>query len=338
MPLTQDLRIEVDRMDEKLLVVKNLSVIYKTDETIVHAVNRINFDIGKKETIGLVGETGAGKTTTALAILQLLPERTGSITEGEIFYRGENLLNKSKEDMRRIRGAFISMIFQDPMTSLNPIVTVGDQIMESLEIHDHEHKSKKELEARVDELLMLVGIQSRRKGEFPHQFSGGMKQRVVIAIALACDPELLIADEPTTALDVTIQAQVLALMAELKEKLDTSMIMITHDLGVVAQTCDKVAIVYAGEIIEKGTARDIFEGEKHHPYTLGLFGSIPDLLVDTRRLTPIEGLMPDSTNLPPGCKFHPRCKSCMEICKTELPAPHSFGEHVIACHLFAKEV
>lgn len=325
-------------MDEKLLVVKDLSVIYKSDETIVHAVNKLNFDIGRKETIGLVGEGGAGKTTTALAILQLLPERTGSITEGEILYRGENLVKKSKEHMRLIRGARISMIFQDPMTSLNPIVPVGDQIMESLVIHNYDKKNKTELEARVDELLKLVGIQSRRKGEFPHQFSGGMKQRVVIAIALACDPELLIADEPTTALDVTIQAQVLALMAELKEKLDTSMIMITHDLGVVAQTCDKVAIMYAGEIIEKGTARDIFEGEKHHPYTQGLFGSIPDLEVEARRLSPIEGLMPDPTNLPPGCKFHPRCKSCMEICKTEHPAPHSFDEHVIACHLFAKEV
>lgn len=325
-------------MDEKLLVVKDLSVIYKTDEMIVHAVNKISFDIGKKETIGLVGETGAGKTTTALAILQLLPERTGSITEGEIIYRGENLVKKSKEDMRRIRGARISMIFQDPMTSLNPIMTVGDQIRESLEIHNHDHKNKMELEARVDELLKLVGIQPRRKDEFPHQFSGGMKQRVVIAIALACDPELLIADEPTTALDVTIQAQVLALMAELKEKLDTSMIMITHDLGIVAQTCDKVAIVYAGEIIEKGTARDIFEGERHHPYTVGLFGSIPDLDMETLRLSPIEGLMPDPTNLPPGCKFHPRCKSCMEICKTEHPWAHYFGEHVIACHLYAKEV
>jgi len=325
-------------MDEKLIVVKDLSVIYKTDEAIVHAVNKISFDIGRKETIGLVGETGAGKTTTALAILQLLPERTASITAGEIVYRGENLVTKSKEEMRRIRGAFISMIFQDPMTSLNPIVTVGEQIRESLEIHNHNNKNKNELEMRVDDLLELVGIQSRRKGEYPHQFSGGMKQRVVIAIALACDPELLIADEPTTALDVTIQAQVLALMAELKDKLNTSMIMITHDLGVVAQTCDKVAIVYAGEIIEKGTARDIFEGEKHHPYTIGLFGSIPDLEVEARRLNPIDGLMPDPTNLPPGCKFHPRCKSCMEICKTEHPALHSFGEHIIACHLYAKEV
>ena len=208
----------------------------------------------------------------------------------------------------------------------------------NLVIHDHESKKKKALEERVDELLKLVGIQSRRKGEYPHQFSGGMKQRVVIAIALACAPELLIADEPTTALDVTIQAQVLALMEDLKEKLGTSMIMITHDLGVVAQTCDKVAIMYAGEILEKGTVQDIFEAEKHHPYTIGLFNSIPDLQVETRRLNPIEGLMPDPTDLPLGCKFHPRCKFCMEICRHEHPEPRVFKEHAIACHLFEKEV
>lgn len=324
-------------MDERILNIKDLSVIYKSDETIVNAVNNINFSIGKKETIGLVGETGAGKTTTALAIMQLLPERTGHITSGEISFKEENLLNKSKNEMRLVRGARISMIFQDPMTSLNPIMTIGDQIMESLEIHNAEKKSKGELEGRVDELLQLVGIKPNRKGEYPHQFSGGMKQRVVIAIALACNPELLIADEPTTALDVTIQAQVLALMGELKEKFNTSMIMITHDLGVVAQTCDKVAIMYAGEIIEQGTVQDIFEGEKHHPYTIGLFGAIPDLEKETRRLSPIEGLMPDPTNLPQGCKFHPRCKSCREICRIKHPAPYSAGSHVIFCHLYAEE-
>jgi len=324
-------------MDEKLLDIKDLSVVYKADEAIVYAVNKINFNIGKKETIGLVGETGAGKTTTALAIMQLLPERTGCITAGEIIFRGENLVNRSKNEMRQIRGERISMIFQDPMTSLNPIMTVRDQIMESLEIHNHEGKSKQELESRVDELLKLVGIQPNRKAEYPHQFSGGMKQRVVIAVALACNPELIIADEPTTALDVTIQAQVLALMAELKEKLNTSMILITHDLGVVAQTCDKVAIMYAGEIIEQGTVQDIFEGEKHHPYTIGLFGAIPDLEKETRRLSPIEGLMPDPTNLPQGCKFHPRCRSCMKICRTKQPAPYSVGGHAIYCHLYAEE-
>lgn len=324
-------------MSEKLLQVRNLSVIYKTEEATVHAVNRINFEIGKGETLGLVGETGAGKTTTALAIMRLLPEKTGHISEGEIIYNGEDLLKLSQNKIRTIRGIEISMIFQDPMTSLNPIMTVGDQIKETLEIHNYEKMSSKELDEKVDELLKLVGIQPSRKKEYPHQFSGGMKQRVVIAIALACNPKLIIADEPTTALDVTIQAQVLSLMTELKEKLGTSMIMITHDLGIVAQTCDKVAVMYAGEIIEQGSVYDIFEGEKHHPYTIGLFGSIPDLEVEKHRLNPIEGLMPDPTNLPHGCKFHPRCKSCMEICKTKSPVPYSINGHVIFCHLFAEE-
>ncbi len=321
-------------MSEKLLDVKGLKVIYKTDEAVVHAVNNISFSLGRKETIGLVGETGAGKTTTALAILQLLPEKSGIIQGGGIYFNGENLLDKSNNDMRLIRGASISMIFQDPMTSLNPIVTIGDQIMESLEIHNHDKKSKKEMDERVDELLTLVGIQPRRKKEYPHQFSGGMKQRVVIAIALACQPELLIADEPTTALDVTIQAQVLTLMDDLKQKLDTSMIMITHDLGVVAETCDKVAIMYAGEIVENGTVQDIFNTKRHHPYTTGLFGSIPSLDSEAKRLSPIDGLMPDPANLPAGCKFHPRCKQCMDICTHTMPKPSYVGEHMIACHAF----
>lgn len=326
--------MEKTNKNGNLLELKNLSVVYKTDETIVRAVNNINLDIKHKETIGLVGETGAGKTTTALAILQLLPERTGRITDGEIVYEGENLISKTQNEMQHIRGACISMIFQDPMTSLNPVMTVGDQIMESLRIHNYDNKSNSQLKARADELLELVGIPARRKNEYPNQFSGGMKQRVVIAIAIACNPQMLIADEPTTALDVTIQAQVLAMMRELKDRLGTSMIMITHDLGIIAETCDKVAIMYAGEIIEKGMVRDIFLGNKHHPYTVGLFGSIPDLESEARRLNPIDGLMPDPTNLPTGCKFHPRCKSCMDICKTEIPAHFVEGEHEILCHLF----
>lgn len=325
-------------MSEKLLEVRNLQVVYNSNKTIVHAVNNISFDILPSETLGIVGETGAGKTTTAMSILQLLPERTGRILNGQILYKGEDLLKKSANQMRIIRGACISMIFQDPMTSLNPTITIGDQIRESLEIHNHKSKTKDELDARVDELLMLVGIQSSRKHDYPHQFSGGMKQRVVIAISLACNPELIIADEPTTALDVTIQAQVLSMMTELKEKLNTSMIMITHDLGIVAHTCDKVAIMYAGEIVEQGTVRDIFSSDRHHPYTIGLFGSIPDMEVETNRLTPIDGLMPDPVNMPEGCKFHPRCKSCMEICRTQIPKPWQLEQHIIACHLFDGEV
>ncbi len=319
-----------------LLQIQDLNVIYKTDEATVYAVNGISFELGRKETIGLVGETGAGKTTTALAIMRLLPEETGFIKGGEIRFQGEDLVKKSQPDMREIRGAKISMIFQDPMTSLNPIMPVGDQILESLEIHNSENLSKEDLNKRVDELLSLVGILPQRKKDFPHQFSGGMKQRIVIAIALACRPELLIADEPTTALDVTIQAQVLELMRELKEKLGTSMIMITHDLGVVAETCDKVAIMYAGRIVEAGSAEDVFEGEKHHPYTVGLFGSIPNLEEETDRLHPIDGLMPDPTDLPPGCPFHPRCKQCMDICREKMPEFYTSGEHRIACHLYTK--
>ncbi|MDR1471445.1 MAG: ABC transporter ATP-binding protein [Synergistaceae bacterium] len=319
-------------MTENLLEVRGLCVKYKSSEADVHAVNGITFSLGRGETMGIVGETGAGKTTSALAILQLLPERTGEITSGEIIYKGEDLLRKTKAEMRAVRGAMISMIFQDPMTSLNPVMTVGDQILESLRIHNSEDRGKKELDERVDELLTLVNIQPKRKREYPHQFSGGMKQRVGIAMALACEPELLIADEPTTALDVTIQAQVLALMDELKTKFGTSMIMITHDLGIVAETCDKVAIIYAGEIVEQGSARDIFEGERHHPYTTGLFGSIPNLGTSSRRLSPIDGLMPDPANLPRGCKFHERCGLGDERCETVRPEPSVIGGHSISCH------
>ena len=321
-------------MQDALLRVNDLKVIYHSDEMTIHAVNGICFDLAKGETIGLVGETGAGKTTTALAIMRLLPSRTSRITGGEILFAEEDLLAKDEAEMRLMRGAQVSMIFQDPMTSLNPTIAVGKQIYESLEIHNTDKENKEALWKRVDELLELVGIPARRKGEYPHQFSGGMKQRIVIAIALACEPRLLIADEPTTALDVTIQAQVLDMMDTLKKQFDTSMIMITHDLGVVAETCDRVAIMYAGEIIEKGTVRDIFNGEKHHPYTQGLFGSIPDLQTNAKRLTPIDGLMPDPANLPSGCCFHPRCKHAVEECKTIKPKPVSVNGHEIACHLF----
>ncbi len=324
-------------MSKNILQIKDLSVIYKSDEVVFHAVNKINLVMGFGETLGLVGETGAGKTTTALTIMSLLPERTGIVTSGEVLFEGENLLRKSKEEMRQIRGSLISMIFQDPMTSLNPVLRVGDQILESLEIHNIKKRPKRELEKRVDELLELVRIPPTRKDNYPHEFSGGMKQRVMIAMALACKPELLIADEPTTALDVTIQAQVLALMNELKKSLATSIIMITHDMGVVAEMCDKVAVMYAGEIVEYGSVYDIFEGKQHHPYTQGLFESIPDIEVHTRRLNPIEGLMPDPSNLPTGCKFHPRCKYCREICRIKPPQPVFTGQHSISCHLFAKE-
>ena len=326
-------------MKEKLLDVKDLRVIYRSQGEIVHAVNGISFDLDQGECIGLVGETGAGKTTTALSILRLLPDKLSKIEAGSITMEGENLLSLPEAQMRDLyRGEKISMIFQDPMTSLNPVLPVGKQIAEALKYHNKDNKTKEQIEARVDETLELVGIPKSRKGEYPHQFSGGMKQRVVIAIALACEPDLLIADEPTTALDVTIQAQVLAMMAELREKLGTAMIMITHDLGIVAQVCDYVAVMYAGELVEQGPIETIFEGENHHPYTKGLFGSIPKLDSEEERLTSIEGMLPDPTDLPQGCYFSPRCPHCMEICRTEHPKDFIEGEHRICCHLFDEKI
>jgi len=324
-------------MSEKILDVKNLSIVYKTDLETVYAVNDISFSLERGETLGIVGETGAGKTTTALSLLRLLPEKVGQVTGGSIEFLGHDILTVDDHQIRDIRGDKISMIFQDPMTSLNPAMAVGDQIYEALELHNRENKSKDELNQRVDEVLRLVGIDPARKQNYPHQFSGGMKQRVVIAMALACEPDLLIADEPTTALDVTIQAQVLLMMKDLRNRLGTSMIMITHDLGVVAQTCDKVAVMYAGQLIEMGTLKDIFTNEDHHPYTVGLFGSIPRLNDESDRLQPIDGLMPDPTNLPTGCKFSPRCPHCMEICKTQDPANVTKGTHSIRCHLFQEK-
>ncbi len=316
------------------LEIIGLESIYTTGGFNTYAVNDISFKLKRKQTLGLVGETGAGKTTTALSILRLLPERTGKIVSGKIMFEGKNLLEISEMDMTKVRGAKISMIFQDPMTSLNPSHTVGDQIFEALELHNDEKKSAADMHKRVDEMLELVGIPHERKKCYPFEFSGGMKQRIVIAIALACNPDLLIADEPTSALDVTIQAQVLAMMEELKQKMNMSMIMITHDLGIIAKTCDYVGIVYAGEIIEYGSFEDLFIKKDHHPYTKGLFDAIPNIKAHTERLTPIEGLMPDPTNLPSGCKFHPRCPKCMEICKSVKPKDFVENDHRIKCHLF----
>ncbi|MBQ7785955.1 MAG: ABC transporter ATP-binding protein [Clostridia bacterium] len=325
-------------MSEKnLLEIKNLTVVYHTEEDDVHALSNVSLKLNPGETLGLVGETGAGKTTTALSIMGLLPKRVGEICSGEILFEGRDLLKCTDADMRAIRGAHISMIFQDPMTSLNPTIKIGDQIAESIRLHQPTMK-KADVEKRVDEILEMVGIPAMRKSEYPHQFSGGMKQRVVIAIALSLEPQLLIADEPTTALDVTIQAQVLQMMGDLQRKLGTSTILITHDLGVVSQTCDRVAVMYAGEIVESGTAEDIFLGNKHHPYTEGLFGSLPDLNKETRRLSPIDGLMPDPADLPKGCKFNPRCPHCSEICRSVQPELIEENGHAIRCHMIHGEV
>lgn len=316
-------------MSEKLLEIKNLTINYTTEDGIVNAVNGIDFDLKEGETLGLVGETGAGKTTTALGMMRLVPNPPGKVVSGEIFFEGRDLLKESEDDMRAIRGNLISMIFQDPMTSLNPVMTVGEQIAEVIELH--QNVSKEEAWKKASEMLEVVGIPGERVNDFPHQFSGGMKQRVIIAISLACDPKLLIADEPTTALDVTIQAQVLDLMNDLKEKYKTAMVMITHDLGVVAQVCDKVAIMYAGEIVESGSLVDLYENTAH-PYTHGLFGSIPNLDEEIERLNPIKGLTPDPTNLPTGCKFHPRCPHAQEACKVTKPKKTIIdGGHMVQC-------
>ncbi|HPF19368.1 MAG TPA: ABC transporter ATP-binding protein [Bacillota bacterium] len=312
-----------------VLEIKDLSIIYDTEEGVVEAVNGVNLHLESRHTLGLVGETGAGKTTTALALLRLVPDPPGVIKGGEILINGTNILCNSEKEMERIRGKEIAMVFQDPMTALDPVFTVGEQIAESF--LQHEKMSKAKADEKVSQLLEMVGIPASRAHEYPHQFSGGMKQRVVIAIALACNPKILIADEPTTALDVTIQAQVLALMKRLRDDNDTSMIMITHDLGVVAETCDEVAVMYAGRIVEYGTLRDVFKGVKH-PYTEGLFNSLPDLKNRQQKLRPIPGLMPDPTDLPAGCTFSPRCPYATERCKKERPAPYRFSDtHVVEC-------
>ncbi len=319
-------------MANDLLEIRNLHVTYKTDEYDVFALNGVELSVKRGETLGLVGETGAGKTTTALSIMRLLPDKVGVVTAGEILFEGRNLLEADEDEMRSLRGRDISMIFQDPMTSLNPVHTVGSQIAEVVEIHEPDLNAD-DVESKVDEMMRMVGIPVDRKNDFPHQFSGGMRQRIVIAMSLACAPKIILADEPTTALDVTIQAQILRLMGELKTRLSTSMILITHDLGVVAQICDSVAVMYAGEIVENGTAEDIFEGEAHHPYTIGLFGSIPDLTKKVDRLTPIEGLMPDPTKEIEGCKFSDRCPYVMDICWKSSPSMAAKGTHKIRCHL-----
>lgn len=299
------------KKDNLILNVKNLAVRYETEDGIVKAVNGLDLEIEHGKALGLVGETGAGKTTTALSLLRLIPNPPG-VEECDVMeIDGIDMLNLSIKELEKVRGKDISMIFQDPMTALNPVFTVGDQIAESIFLH--EKVSYAEAQKRAVEMLEIVGIPGERANEYPHQFSGGMKQRVIIAIALACRPKLLIADEPTTALDVTIQAQVLELMKNLRKQYNTSLIMITHDLGIVAEICDEVAVMYAGNIVEKGTLQDVFNRTKH-PYTEGLFNSIPNINDRKAMLTPIQGLMPDPTELPEGCPFHPRCPYAADDC------------------------
>ncbi len=324
-------------MGEKLLEIKDYCVTFTVDKVKSYAVNHINLSVDKGEVLGLVGETGAGKTTTALSVMGLLP-KYGVKTSGEIWFNGKKLTGMKEKEYRKIRGEHISMIFQDPMTSLNPVFRVGDQIADVIKIHNPK-MNQLDVNAKVDEIMRMVGISSDRKMEYPHQFSGGMRQRIVIAIAIACNPDLLIADEPTTALDVTIQAQVIKMMRNLKSELDSSIILITHDLGIVANFCDKVAIMYGGEIVESGTLEDIFDKSlPHHPYTVGLFNSLPNIEEKTDRLKPIKGLTPHPSELPEGCKFHPRCPECMDVCRSgENPKLYVDKKHSIQCHLYSKE-
>jgi peptide/nickel transport system ATP-binding protein len=319
---------------EALLEIKNLIIHYETDNGVVEAVNNVSLSLNHGETLGLVGETGAGKTTTALGILQIIPNPPGRMVGGEVIFNGKTLNSLNANEMRKIRGKEISMIFQDPMTSLNPVIPVGDQIAEVVRLHGH--VSLAEANIRAKEMLEKVGINAERYNEYPHQFSGGMKQRVVSAIALACNPKLIIADEPTTALDVTIQAQVLDMMKRLKDDFNTSMLLITHDLGVVAETCDNVAIMYAGEIVEIGTKAHIFKNTCH-PYTKGLFDSLPRLDVEVDRLLPIRGLVPDPMNLPSYCSFYDRCDKRTPHCKEVDPAPVEVEPgHFVKCLLCSK--
>ena len=318
-----------------ILDIKRLAVEFHTNDGVVKALNGVDLKLEEGTTLGLVGETGAGKTTLSKAVMRLIQCPPGKIVSGEILYEGRDLLKLSREEMQKICGKQISMIFQDPMTALNPVMTVGEQIAEVGRIH--ERLSRTDAVRRACEMMELVGLRAERLDDYPHQFSGGMKQRVVIAIALSCSPRILIADEPTTALDVTIQAQVLDLIAQLQKKMNTANLLITHDLGVVAQTCQKIAIMYAGEILESGTVRDVL---KHpgHPYTIGLINSIPKIHVRENRLHPINGLMPDPTNLPKGCPFCPRCQYASERCQLERPRSQILeGEHTVRCFLAGRQ-
>ncbi|HWQ09484.1 MAG TPA: ABC transporter ATP-binding protein [Holophaga sp.] len=321
---------------QNTLEIKNLTVEYVVDDEIVHAATGVDITIPTGKTFGLVGETGAGKTTTALSILNLLPLPAGRVVSGEIFVNGQDVFKMPAKQLREMWGSQVAMVFQDPMTSLNPIKTVGEQIAEGMKIHRGLNEKDAMLQAM--NMLEMVGIPGTRVTEYPHQFSGGMKQRVIIAIALACNPDLLIADEPTTALDVTIQAQVLKLIKELKENSRMSMLMITHALGIVAEVCDYVGIMYAGRIVEYGTLADIFDNLRH-PYTRGLFDSLPDIENRRAELKPIPGLIPDPMNLPLGCAFHPRCAYAKPECSQALPEARWLSDtHFVACHLYNETV
>jgi peptide/nickel transport system ATP-binding protein len=310
--------------NDELLRIENLSVEYRASGAVAKAVNGLNLTVHKGEALGIVGESGAGKTTTALSIMRLLPEKVGFITSGDIYFHGKSMLKMREKELNEIRGKNISMVFANPLTALNPVFPVGHQIAMSL--IEHEHISKAEADKRAGELLEMVGIASYRVKNYPHEFSGGMRQRVGIAAALACSPELLLADEPTTALDVTIQAQILELMKNLQKEYDTALVMITHNLGIIAELCQNVAVMYGGEVVEYGSVREVFTNPKHW-YTYGLIHAIPNLTGPRNRLESIPGLVANAQNLPSGCKFHPRCVHCTGKCETESPKLVKVSDH-----------
>ncbi len=318
-------------MSDLLLDVRNLKTHFYTEDGLVPAVDGVDFRLAKKETLGIVGESGCGKSVTSLSVMRLVPNPPGRIVEGQILFNGQDLLKKTEKEMRSIRGNEISMIFQEPMTSLNPVYTIGDQIMEALILH--QKLSRAQARQRALDTLKLVGIPSaeRRIDEYPHQMSGGMRQRVMIAMALSCNPQLLIADEPTTALDVTIQAQILDLMRKLRDDLGTSIMLITHDMGVIAEMADRVVVMYTGKIVEEADVQTIFTNPQH-PYTVGLLGSIPKLHEKTERLKVIDGVVPNPFAMPSGCRFHPRCEFAADICKAKEPTLVTVnGDHSVAC-------
>lgn len=316
---------------DALLQVEDLSVIYTAGKKVVRAVNNVSFEIRRGEALALVGESGCGKSTIAKALLRILPDRGSAISGGKILFEDQDLVTLPEKDMEKIRGGKISMVFQDPMTALNPVKRILTQVSSVIRLHNPD-MSKHEAEKRAIKMLETVGITPDRVRDYPHQFSGGMQQRVVVAIGLSCDPDLLLADEPTTALDVTIQAQVLDMMTDLIRETNTAMLLITHNLGIVAETCDYVAVLYGGEIVEYGSKREIFK-DPSHPYTIGLFGALPDMQSEGGRLTPIEGIMPEPSDLPAGCKFHTRCPYATEQCKEgPVPVVELGGTHKCQCH------
>ena len=329
--------VESDGRRDLLLDVRNLETGFSSETGFMTAVDKVSFGVGEGEAVALVGESGSGKSVTAMSIMRLLASG-GRTVGGEVLYRGRDLLQIPESDMRKIRGNEIAMIFQEPMTSLNPVFRIGDQLAEAVRIH--RGVSKKEAWDHAGEMLKLVSIPDplKRLDDYPHQLSGGMRQRVMIAMALSCDPDLLIADEPTTALDVTIQAQIMEILAELQERLGLSILLITHDLGVVAEFCKRIVVMYTGRVVEEAPVEELFDNPKH-PYTQGLLASLPKLPTDTRpeRLSTIAGMVPGIGNLPPGCKFNPRCPEVMEICRGDEPGRMMVGDdHDARCYLYGE--